>query len=155
MAGAGCLSDGDTFVVVKLDRLALVRDAHQIAPTLAAREVKLSIAGSVCDLTDPGKLLKQRAGDGRRVQPTSSGARTREDEGSPRPRPAAGSHRNFTPGKKLTSSSYMPLTTGRAGRVVQRGAAPRSTAPFQARRARARTPCSRCARARWRILRPE
>lgn len=51
--------DGDTFVVTKLDRLARsVRYAHQIADDLAAREVKLSIAGSVYDPTDPmGKLL--------------------------------------------------------------------------------------------------
>lgn len=51
--------DGDTFVVTKLDRLARsVRDAHQIADDLAAREVKLSIAGSVYDPADPmGKLL--------------------------------------------------------------------------------------------------
>ena len=51
--------DGDTFVVTKLDRLARsVRDAHQIADDLAARKVKLSIAGSVYDPTDPmGKLL--------------------------------------------------------------------------------------------------
>lgn len=51
--------DGDTFVVAKLDRLARsVRDAHQIADDLAAREVKLSIAGSVYDPADPmGKLL--------------------------------------------------------------------------------------------------
>ncbi|MDO5366500.1 recombinase family protein [Kocuria sp.] len=51
--------DGDTFVVTKLDRPARsVRDAHQIADDLAAREVKLSIAGSVYDPTDPmGKLL--------------------------------------------------------------------------------------------------
>lgn len=50
---------GDTFVVTKLDRLARsVRDAHQIADDLAARDVKLSIAGSVYDPTDPmGKLL--------------------------------------------------------------------------------------------------
>ncbi|ROZ61499.1 recombinase family protein [Kocuria soli] len=50
---------GDTFVVTKLDRLARsVRDAHQIADDLAAREVKLSIAGSLYDPTDPmGKLL--------------------------------------------------------------------------------------------------
>ncbi|VEW11623.1 DNA-invertase hin [Brevibacterium casei] len=51
--------DGDTFVVTKLDRLARsVRDAHEIADDLAAREVKLSISGSVYDPTDPmGKLL--------------------------------------------------------------------------------------------------
>ena len=55
---AACRS-GDTFVVTKLDRLARsVRDAHEIADDLAAREVKLSIAGSVYDPTDPmGKLL--------------------------------------------------------------------------------------------------
>ena len=46
-------------MVTKLDRLARsVRDAHQIADDLAAREVKLSIAESVYDPTDPmGKLL--------------------------------------------------------------------------------------------------
>ncbi|MFJ6044741.1 recombinase family protein [Brachybacterium paraconglomeratum] len=51
--------NGDTFVATKLDRLTRsVRDAHQIADDLAAREVKLSIAGSVYDPTDPmGKLL--------------------------------------------------------------------------------------------------
>lgn len=50
---------GDTLVVTKLDRLARsVRDAHEIADDLAARQVKLSIAGSVYDPTDPmGKLL--------------------------------------------------------------------------------------------------
>jgi len=50
---------GDILVVTKLDRLARsVRDAHQIADALAVREVKLSIAGSVYDPTDPmGKLL--------------------------------------------------------------------------------------------------
>ncbi|MBT2535132.1 recombinase family protein [Arthrobacter sp. ISL-69] len=50
---------GDTFVVVKLDRLARsVRDAHQIADELATRGVKLSIDGSVHDPADPmGKLL--------------------------------------------------------------------------------------------------
>lgn len=55
---AACRS-GDTLVVTKLDRLARsVRDAHQIADALAVREVKLSIAGSVYDPTDPmGKLL--------------------------------------------------------------------------------------------------
>ncbi|MDQ0618893.1 recombinase family protein [Arthrobacter globiformis] len=50
---------GDTFAVVKLDRLARsVRDAHQIADDLAARGVKLSIGGSVHNPEDPvGKLL--------------------------------------------------------------------------------------------------
>lgn len=50
---------GDTFVVTKLDRLARsVRDAHEIAEDLARREVRLSISGSIHDLTDPmGKLL--------------------------------------------------------------------------------------------------
>lgn len=50
---------GDTFIVTKLDRLARsVRDVYQIADDLAAREVKLSIGGSVYDPTDPmGKLL--------------------------------------------------------------------------------------------------
>lgn len=50
---------GDTLVVTKLDRLARsVRDAHDIADTLAERQVKLSIGGSIHDPTDPtGKLL--------------------------------------------------------------------------------------------------
>src|SRR5699024_11910527 len=39
---------GDTLVVTKLDRLARsVRDAHDIAYTLAERQVKLSIGGSM------------------------------------------------------------------------------------------------------------
>ncbi len=50
---------GDTLVVTKLDRLARsLPDARDIADDLAARKVKLSIAGSVHDPTDPvGKLL--------------------------------------------------------------------------------------------------
>lgn len=45
--------------MTKLDRLARsVRDAHDVADDLAAREVKLSIDGSIHDPTDPtGKLL--------------------------------------------------------------------------------------------------
>src|SRR5699024_7434253 len=51
--------DGDTFVVTKLDRLARsVRAAQVTADDVASREVKLCIAGSVYDPTDPmGKLL--------------------------------------------------------------------------------------------------
>lgn len=55
---AACRS-GDTFVVTKLDRLARsIRDAHDIADDLQARDVSLSIGGSVYDPTDPmGRLL--------------------------------------------------------------------------------------------------
>ena len=65
---AACRS-GDTLVVTKLDRLARsLPDAREILEDLTRREVKLSIGGSVHDPTDPvGRLLLQRAGDGRRV----------------------------------------------------------------------------------------
>lgn len=50
---------GDTFVVSKLDRLARsVPDAREIGDTLAERGVKLQIASTVHDPTDPmGKLF--------------------------------------------------------------------------------------------------
>jgi DNA invertase Pin-like site-specific DNA recombinase len=50
---------GDTLVVPKLDRLARsVPDARDIADTLAARQVKLAIGGSIYDPTDPmGKMF--------------------------------------------------------------------------------------------------
>ena len=50
---------GDQLVVTKLDRLARsVRDAHDIAQELTARQVKLNLGGSVHDPTDPvGRLL--------------------------------------------------------------------------------------------------
>ena len=55
---AACRS-GDTLVVTKLDRLARsLPDARAIAEELTAREVKLSLGGSVHDPTDPvGRLL--------------------------------------------------------------------------------------------------
>ena len=55
---AACRS-GDTLVVTKLDRLARsLPDARDILEDLTAREVKLSIGGSVHDPTDPvGRLL--------------------------------------------------------------------------------------------------
>ncbi len=55
---AACRS-GDTLVVTKLDRLARsVRDAKDIADELFAREVRLSLGGSVHDPNDPvGRLL--------------------------------------------------------------------------------------------------
>jgi DNA invertase Pin-like site-specific DNA recombinase len=55
---AACRAD-DTLVVTKLDRLARsVPDARDIADELTAREVKLSLGGSVHDPTDPvGRLL--------------------------------------------------------------------------------------------------
>ena len=50
---------GDTLVVTKLDRLARsLPDARDIADELTAREVALSLGGSVHDPTDPvGRLL--------------------------------------------------------------------------------------------------
>ena len=50
---------GDVLVVTKLDRLARsLPDARDIVAELTAREVKLSLAGSVHDPTDPvGRLL--------------------------------------------------------------------------------------------------
>ncbi|MBC9927404.1 recombinase family protein [Leucobacter sp. cx-169] len=50
---------GDTFTVTKLDRLARsIPDARDIANELVAKNVTLSIGGSVYDPTDPvGKLL--------------------------------------------------------------------------------------------------
>ena len=57
-AMAAC-RDGDTLVVTKLDRLARsLPDARDIVAELTAREVKLSLGGSVHDPTDPvGRLL--------------------------------------------------------------------------------------------------
>jgi DNA invertase Pin-like site-specific DNA recombinase len=51
--------DRDTLVVTKLDRLARsLPDARDIADELTARQVKLSLGGSVHDPTDPvGRLL--------------------------------------------------------------------------------------------------
>jgi DNA invertase Pin-like site-specific DNA recombinase len=51
--------DGDTLVVIKLDRLARsLPDARAIADELAQRSVKLNLGGSVHDPTDPvGRLL--------------------------------------------------------------------------------------------------
>jgi len=55
---AACRS-GDTLVVAKLDRLARsLRHAKDIVDELTAKEVKLSIGGSVHDPNDPvGRLL--------------------------------------------------------------------------------------------------
>jgi DNA invertase Pin-like site-specific DNA recombinase len=57
-AMAACRA-GDTLVVTKLDRLARsLPDARDIVAELTAREVKLSLGGSVHDPTDPvGRLL--------------------------------------------------------------------------------------------------
>lgn len=153
--------DGDTFVVTKLNRLARsVRDAHRIADDLAAREVKLSIAGSVYDPTDPmGKplfnvlaMVAEFEADLIRVR-TREGMKVANAKGRLR-----GKSPKLTPGKKLTSSNYMPPTSPpwASWQGCSAWAAPRSTAPFSAPSAGARTPCSRCivdARARWGIHR--
>jgi DNA invertase Pin-like site-specific DNA recombinase len=57
-AMAACRA-GDVLVVTKLDRLARsLPDARDIVAELTAREVKLSLGGSVHDPTDPvGRLL--------------------------------------------------------------------------------------------------
>lgn len=135
--------DGDTFVVTKLDRLARsVRDAHQIADDLAAREVKLSIAGSVYDPTDPmGKLLFNVLAMVAEFEADLIRARTREGMKVAK---AKGRLRGKSP--KLTPparSSPRPATCcrrahrGRAGRAVQRGPLHGLPRP-SARRARAR-----------------
>ena len=58
-AMAACRAAGDVLVVTKLDRLARsLPDARDIVAELTAREVKLSLGGSVHDPTDPvGRLL--------------------------------------------------------------------------------------------------
>jgi hypothetical protein len=60
---------GDVLVVAKLDRLARsLPDARDVAE-LTARDVALSLGGSVHDPTDPvGRLLFQRPSHGRRVR---------------------------------------------------------------------------------------
>ena len=141
--------DGDTFVVTKLDRLARsVRDAHQIADDLATREVKLSIAGSVYDPTDPmGKLLFNVLAMVAEFEADLIRARTREGMKVAKAKGRLrGKSPKLTPGKKLTSSSYMlPTSTPWASwPSCSAWAAPRSTAPFSAPSAGARTPCSRC-----------
>jgi DNA invertase Pin-like site-specific DNA recombinase len=58
LALAACRS-GDTFVVTKLDRLARsLPDARDILAELTAKDVRLSMGGSVHDPADPvGRLL--------------------------------------------------------------------------------------------------
>jgi hypothetical protein len=52
--GLAALREGDTLVVPKLDRLARsVPDARAIGDSLAARDVRLSLGGSVYDPNDP------------------------------------------------------------------------------------------------------
>ena len=134
--------DGDTFVVTKLDRLARsVRGAHQIADDLAAREVKLSIAGSVYDPTDPmGKPLFNVLAMVAEFEADLIRVRTREGMKVAK---AKGRLRGKSPKLTPARSSPRPATCrrrahrGRAGRAVQRGplhALPRPSA----RRARAR-----------------
>ncbi len=58
LALAACRS-GDSFVVTKLDRLARsLPDAHDILAELTAKNVRLSMGGSIHDPSDPvGRLL--------------------------------------------------------------------------------------------------
>jgi DNA invertase Pin-like site-specific DNA recombinase len=67
-AMAACRA-GDVLVVNKLDRLARsLPDARDIVAELTAREVKLTLGGSVHDPTDPvGATAVLRRGHGRRV----------------------------------------------------------------------------------------
>ncbi|WP_370688376.1 recombinase family protein [Cryobacterium sp. SO1] len=69
MPGPACRG-GDTLVVAKLDRQARsLRDAKDIIDELTAKDVKLSIGGSVHYLKDPvGRLPFQGARNGRRVR---------------------------------------------------------------------------------------
>jgi resolvase-like protein len=68
-AMAACRA-GDTLVVTKLDRLARsLPDARDIVAELTAREVKLSLGGSVPRPDRPGRAaVVQRSGHGRRVR---------------------------------------------------------------------------------------
>lgn len=135
--------DGDTFVITKLDRLERsVRGAHQIADDLAAREVKLSIAGSVYDPTDPmGKLLFNVLAMVAEFEADLIRARTREGMKVAK---AKGRRRGKSP--KLTPRQEAHLLQlhaadaahrGRAGWTVQRGPLHGLPRP-SARRARAR-----------------
>ncbi len=56
---AACNRPGDTLVVTRLDRLARsARDARDIADELTAKQIKLSLGGSVYDPADPlGKMV--------------------------------------------------------------------------------------------------
>ncbi len=59
LASSRRINAGDTLVVTKLDRLArCLTDARKIVEELAEAGVKLNIAGSLHDPTDPvGRLL--------------------------------------------------------------------------------------------------
>jgi hypothetical protein len=71
---------GDTFIVTKLDRLARsVRDFYQIAEDLAAREVTLSIGGSVYDPPIRWVASVQRPRHGGRFEGDLIRLRTKEE----------------------------------------------------------------------------
>ena len=72
---AACRS-GDTLVVTKLDRLARsLPDARAIADELTAREISLSLGGSVYDRTDAvGRLVFNVLAMVVSLSPTSSGS---------------------------------------------------------------------------------
>ncbi|UWD82790.1 recombinase family protein [Curtobacterium flaccumfaciens] len=80
--------EGDTLVVTKLDRLARsLRDATAIADELTAKGVRLSIAGSVYDPTDPvGKMLFAVLGMVAEFESDLIRARTREGMQAPKVR---------------------------------------------------------------------
>src|SRR3954470_9588915 len=87
---AACRS-GDVLVVTKLDRLARsLPDARDIVAELTAREVKLSLGGSVHDPTHPvGKLLFNVLAMVAEFESDLARMRTRGgDEGRPRQGPA-------------------------------------------------------------------
>lgn len=71
---------GDTLVVSKLDRLARsLPDARDIADELAAKDVRLSLGGSLYDPTDPvGRLLFNVLGMVAEFEADLMRARTRE-----------------------------------------------------------------------------
>jgi hypothetical protein len=101
--------DGDTLVVTKLDRLARsLPDARDILEDLTARNVKLSLGGSVHDPADPvGRLLFTSWPWSPSSKPTSSACAPAKACASPRPKAAcAASSPSSTRDKKRTSSHY-------------------------------------------------
>ena len=80
--------DGDTLVVTKLDRLARsLPDARALAEELSAREVRLSLGGSVYDPTDAvGRLLFNVLAMVAEFESDLIRLRTKEGCGSRRPR---------------------------------------------------------------------
>src|SRR3982751_1189873 len=134
-AMAAC-REGDTLVVAKLDRLARsLPDARAIADELTARQVRLSLGGSVYDPNDAvGRLLfnvlamvaefesapiRLRAKEGMRVAKAKGRLRGKQPKLNPRQGAhlvslmAAGEH--STPSSPICSESAAPRSIERSG----------------------------------------